>query len=65
MNDLRAAYIPLSGLIFLYSVTEACLWHLQFEDATKHCFAWNAFKDVVMAKIADKRLYSRRDDTRT
>ena len=46
-------------------MTKACLWHLQFEDATKRFFAWNAFKGAVMAKIADERLSSRGDDART
>ena len=45
---LRAACIPLSGLIFFKSVTEACLWHLQFEDATKRCFAWNILTMFVL-----------------
>ena len=45
-------------------MTEACLWHLQFEDATKDCFAWNALKDAMMSKIADERISSLSNDAR-
>ena len=37
----------------------------EMEDAIERCFAWNAFKDAVMAKIANERLSSRGDDART